>query len=254
MLVNVFASGSKGNATLIKTKKYNILIDAGMTAKYLNDQLANLNMNLKDIDYILITHTHYDHISSLKTIIKDAKPTIIITDKMFIDLKFLKIYEHIKIINDDLKLDNVLIESLKISHNASDSRGYIITEDDSSLVYVTDTGYLKSDYWDKLKNKSLYIFESNHDMTMLMHGKYPNWLKRKIYSDVGHLSNDVSAYHLGKLIGPNTKQIILAHLSEENNSPEIALENIKNYFSENNIEFQNIITAKQNEPLEMVEI
>jgi len=254
MLVSVLASGSKGNATLIKTQKYNILVDAGMTCSYLESNLKQYNLSLSMIDYIILTHTHIDHTSALNNLVKKYHPVLIMTDKMFFDLKFLKNYLHLQIIVDDLTLDGLLIESIKTSHDTSDSRGYIITEGNSSVAIITDTGYLNQKHFPKLTNKSMYIFESNHNVEMLMHGRYPKWLKRRVGSDVGHLSNEASSYYLTKIIGPHTKYIILAHLSEENNTPEIALETIRNHFTEQNINFDNIVAAKQNEQIEGIEI
>ncbi len=254
MLVSVLASGSKGNSTLIKTEEHLILVDAGMTVKYLETKLRELEILLSDIDYIFITHTHTDHTNALNSLVKKHNPTIIMTDKMFEDLPYLKDYQSIMILIDDIELGKVKIESIPTSHDTSDSRGYIITENKSSVVIITDTGYLNRKHFEKLKNKDIYIFESNHDVDLLMNGKYPYWLKQRVVGAVGHLSNETSAYYLGKLIGPNTKKIILAHLSGENNSPEIALENINNYFKSENINFTNIVTAKQNERTESVEI
>ena len=247
MLVSVLASGSKGNSTYIKTKNHEILIDAGCTMTYLNEKLIENNTNLDNIDYIFITHTHSDHVSSIKNIIKKYSPTLILTIPMLEDLPYLKTYEKIILLEDDMIIDNLLIENIKTSHDTSDSRGYIINEGDSSVVQITDTGYLNQKYFNKLKNKTVYIFESNHNADMLLNGRYPVWLKRRVASDKGHLSNESSAFYLSKIIGSNTKEIILAHLSEENNTPEIALETLQNEFKDHEIEFNNIIIAKQNE-------
>jgi phosphoribosyl 1,2-cyclic phosphodiesterase len=176
------------------------------------------------------------------------------TEIMFKDLPFLNDYENINIIFDDFNIDDLKIETIKTSHDASDSRGFIITEGTSSFVQITDTGYLNQKYFAKLKNKNLYVMESNHDVEMLMHGRYPKWLKSRVLSDSGHLSNESSSYYLSKLVGPNTKEIILAHLSEENNTPEIALETIHKTFIQNNIDFNNIVIAKQFEKTEVIKI
>ena len=218
MEVTVLASGSKGNSTLIKTKNKLILVDAGMNMKYLETKLREIEVLLKDIDYIIITHTHSDHISSLPVLIKTIHPTVIVTKKMLKDLSILNEYDQVLFLENDLEIDNLKIESIPTSHDAIDSRGYIISEDNTSVVIITDTGYLNKKYFDKLYNKDLYIFESNHDIEMLYNGKYPYYLKRRVLSDVGHLSNQSASYYLSKLIGPNTKKIILAHLSEENNT------------------------------------
>ena len=254
MLVSVLASGSKGNSTLITTDRVKILIDAGKNQKYLEKELNQINLSLKDIDYILITHTHADHTSSLKTIVKSYKPKIILTELMYQDLDYLKNYENILFLTDKLELEDLVIDNIKTSHDTSDSRGYIITQGNSSVVQITDTGYLNQKYFKKLQNKTIYIFESNHNIEMLMHGRYPKWLKARVSSDVGHLSNESSAFYLTKLIGENTKEIILAHLSEENNTPELALETLNKELAENNIKFSNIVVAKQEERTDIIEV
>lgn len=254
MLVSVLASSSKGNSVYIKTKHHELLIDAGMNAKYLEEKLKENETSLKNIDYILITHTHSDHVSALNTITKKYNPTLIMTSLMFKDLPYLEKYDNIQILFDDIDLGDIQIQNIKTSHDASDSRGYIITEGDSSIVNITDTGYINQKNFSKISNKSLYIMESNHDVEMLMHGHYPGWLKKRMLSDTGHLSNEASSYYLSKIIGNNTKMIILAHLSEENNTPELALNQLRNTLKENNIEFSNIIAAKPKEKTELIEV
>ena len=105
-----------------------------------------------------------------------------------------------------------------------------------------------------MKNLDIYLFESNHDIELLQHGPYPAWLKKRVLSDIGHLSNKAAAFYLTKLIGEKTKEIILIHLSETNNLEELALETINNTFLEYNIDFHNIICAKQNEKTEVIEL
>ncbi len=254
MLVSVLTSGSKGNSTLIKTKNKNILIDAGTTIKYINDSLKKHETKLSDINYIFITHTHTDHVSALLSIIKKYNPCIVLTDKMLNDLPYLNEYNNLKIISEDFEIENIKIEVIKTSHDTSDSRGYIITEESSSVVLITDTGYINQKYFEKIKNKNLYIFESNYDTELLMNGRYPKWLQKRVNSDEGHLSNEMSAFYLSKIIGENTKKIILAHLSEENNSEELALEAVISKLENSNIKFNNITVAKQNIPTELYEI
>lgn len=254
MLVSVLASGSKGNSTYIKSLYNEILIDAGLNMKYINDKLEEHNSSLSNIKYILITHTHKDHISSLSTIIKHYNPIIILSIKMLEDMPFLKTYPNIKLLEDNMYLEDLFIENIKTSHDTSDSRGYIVSDGKNSVVQITDTGYLNQKFFNKLSNKDVYIFESNHNADMLLNGRYPAWLKRRVASDVGHLSNESSSFYLSKMIGKDTKQIVLAHLSEENNTPEIALETIKNEFVEKNIVFNNIIVAKQNEVSGTIEL
>ena len=111
--------------------------------------------------------------------------------------------------------------------------GYIFEEDGHSLVYITDTGYINAKNHQKLSNKNMYILESNHDIDMLMNNpKYPYHLKQRILGDKGHLSNKDCSYYLSKFISENTKCIILAHLSEHNNTPSLALEELKKTLKE----------------------
>lgn len=250
MLVSVLASGSKGNSTLIKTEKLNILIDAGMNLKYLKEQLLKADTKLEDINYIFLTHTHKDHVGALNTLVKKNKPILCMGSKMFSDLEYLNDYRDIIILIDEIDLEDVHVDIIKTSHDASESMGYVFTTQDSSLVYITDTGYINNKYFKKIYNKNMYILESNHDVEMLMHGKYPKWLKQRVLSDKGHLSNQACSFYLSKLIGKNTKKVILAHLSHENNTEQIALSTLKSTLKEYNIDFKDITIAKQNEKTE----
>ena len=247
MLVSVLASGSKGNSTLIKTNKLNILIDIGMNYKYIKDNLAYYDLLPKDINYIFLTHVHKDHIGALETFIKTNTPTICLGSKMFKELNCLKCYDNIILLDKIIELEDLLVETINTSHDTSESFGYIFTNFDKSLVYITDTGYINNKYFDKLTNKNIYILESNHDVEMLMHGSYPAWLKTRVLSDKGHLSNKSSSFYLSKFIGNNTNYVILAHLSEENNTPLIAFNTLKETLKEYNISFDNIFIANQYE-------
>ena len=117
---------------------------------------------------------------------------------------------------------------------------------------MTDTGYINRKYFNLLKDKDIYLFESNHDIEMLMNGPYPKWLKTRVVGSYGHLSNKDSSFYLTKLVGPHTKKIILMHLSHINNTSEKALEMIHETFKEYDIEFSDIECAKQSEITEVV--
>ena len=251
MLVSVLASGSKGNTTLVQTKKLNILIDAGMNMKYIKERLNEFNLSPDDIDYIFLTHTHKDHIGALEIFLKKYNPTLCLGAKMIDDLDFLSSYDNILILDSILELEDIIVRTIKTSHDTSESFGYIFTSDSSSLVYITDTGYINSKYFKELKGKTAYYIESNHDIEMLTHGPYPRWLQERVLSDVGHLSNKFTGIYLSKLINENTKDIILLHLSEKNNNEEIALKTIKEYIDTNKI---NINCANKNDIGSVIEI
>ena len=192
----------------------------------------------------------------LKVLRKNQKKKVLLQLYHFIikdeDEAIAKLINHISLEDKTFNIDeDINIETFNTSHDAKGSRGYIINYKDKSLVYVTDTGYINQRIIPKITNKSAYIFESNHDVEMLMHGRYPSWLKQRVSSDVGHLSNGQAGTYLSKVIGDNTKKVILAHLSEENNTPEIALDTVKQYLKDNDVKFKNIECAKQFDRLEI---
>lgn len=247
MLVSVLASGSEGNCTLVQTEDTKILIDIGMNTKYITNALLDLEIDSKDIDYIIMTHTHSDHTGALKTFIKKNQTKVIVTEGMFDVLEPLKDYDNVIITSNSFETNKTKIIPFKTSHDAVDSRGYLIEDSASSVVYMTDTGYLNQKYFNLLSNKNIYIMEANHDVELLINGPYPKWLKSRILSDEGHLSNNSAGFYLAKLIGPDTKKVILAHLSKENNTPEEALHTVKKTLKEYEVNFDDIIVAKQKE-------
>ena len=254
MKVCVLASGSGGNSTYIETENYKILIDIGKNRKYIVDKLKEINVNAEDINYIFISHLHDDHISALKTFIKKYHPTIVISKAMFQELNDIHDYEHILIYEDEVILDNLQVRCLHSSHDATDSRNFVFESGSNSIVYVTDTGYVNHKNFKYLQNKEVYLFESNHDIEKLQHGPYPDWLKKRVLSDYGHLSNNSCSVYLSKLIGNNTKKIYLMHLSEKNNTPELALKEINNIFKTYNINFKDIKCAKADEISEVINL
>ena len=253
MKVSVLSSGSKGNCTYIETINHKILIDIGTSALYVERSLRTIGVEPKDIDMIFITHAHIDHVGGLRVFCKKYNPKVYISEKILKESN-LKL-ENI-IIDEDILIDSdIRVRSIRLSHDVKDIKGYVIEEDNDSMVYITDTGYINEKSFEYIKNKNLYVFESNHDIEMLMNNpKYPHHTKIRILSDKGHLSNKDSAYYLTKLIGENTHHIILAHLSEQNNTEELALSTLKETLERKNINFKNIKIARQNEMTEFVEV
>ena len=257
MKVSVLASGSKGNCTYIETKEKKILIDIGTTCKNIEQKLKEINVNPEEIDAIFISHTHTDHISGLKVFQKKYNPLVFITPIMIQELETQNKYfpiEKIQYLKENFKYGDIEIKTIKTSHDTEDSQGFIFSSSSKSVVYITDTGYIHSKYFSILENQNIYIFESNHDVEKLMDGPYSHELKIRILSDKGHLSNEDASYYLSNFIGQNTHHIILAHLSDENNTEQKAYETLIETLKENDKFVENILIAKQKERTELIEV
>ena len=255
MKICVLSSGSKGNVSYLEAEGKKFLLDAGRNYKYIENALKDIGVDIKDLNYILITHDHSDHITALKTLVTKTQATVITSAKIFSLLESIKDYPNTLVLEDEVTLENnIIVTSIHSSHDAIDSRNYIIEAEGKKVAYITDTGYINNKYFKVLANLDVYLFESNHDIELLQHGPYPAWLKKRILSDEGHLSNKLSSFYLSKLVGDKTKKIILIHLSENNNLEEIALETINNTFLERGIKFSNIECARQEEKTEVVEV
>ena len=242
----ILASGSKGNCTYIEKDNVKILIDFGTTVSYISDKLKEIGISLANIDAIILTHSHSDHVNGLPVLHKKYKIPIYLSPSMYGSISNKPVYYEF-INNSEFYIKELLIRNIKTSHDVP-SLGYIIED----LVYITDTGYLNNRYFPLLKNKKVYILESNHDVQMLMDGDYPYHIKQRVVGDMGHLSNKDCSFYLSKLIGEETKKIVLAHISENNNKKYLAFETLINTLPEFNRE--NILLAEQYERSELIEI
>lgn len=254
MKVCVLASGSKGNCTYIETDEVKLLIDIGTTSLYAERKLKEIGVDPKEIDGILVTHTHTDHISGIRVFIKKYQTKLYLTSKIYEELNLLfPIYQY-EIVKENLNLKDIMVEIFKTSHDAPDSNGYILSSQGASVVYITDTGYINIKNHNKLRNKDLYVIESNHDVEMLMNGSYPYNVKQRILGDNGHLSNRDCSSYITKFMGDKTKNIILIHLSEENNTPEKAMEALNDALEKKQKEIDHIYIASQTERTELIEV
>ncbi len=251
MKVQVLASGSKGNSTIVLGDNVNLIIDMGIPYLTLKRRLEEDLLSFEDFAGILITHNHKDHIKGLKSVIKHTNLSVLIPEAMYDSLKEEVPKSRCTFIDDNFDMIDLHIELIHTSHDAPYSVGFIITEGNKGLVYVTDTGYINRKFLSRMVHKDMYIMESNHDEVMLMDGVYPRFLKERIISDKGHLSNNTTAGYLKKIIGTNTKNIILVHISEKNNTEELALKTMREALKDYNV---NIIAAEQEEPSEIIEV
>ena len=236
----VVGSGSKGNATLLFDEETLIQIDMGLPMRRITAALESIKKNKSDLQGILITHEHTDHIKNV-SMYKGKVP--IYASKGTIDY-----FDHEVVPFDSFEIGTLSVIPFMTSHDAANPVGYVIISGKTKLVYLTDSGYVPEESLDYLKDADYYIMESNHDLKMLMKSNRPAVLKRRIKGDEGHLSNVDSAIYLSELVGPKTKEIYLAHLSEECNLPELALEAYRKTFKKKEVPYDiNIICLKQNE-------
>lgn len=243
MQVDLLASGSKGNSCLIRTEKACFLIDCGTNRKYLKGALEKCGVKMEDVQAIFVTHAHSDHISALKFF--SHVPVY-----SWCELK--KVENH-RLIGPDMRIvfQDVVIETISLSHDTPHTLGFIVEQEQEKLVYVTDTGYVKNRCLDKLANADHYIVESNHDPDLLYATSRPMVLKQRILGPNGHLSNADCAALLARLAGERTRTITLAHLSDEANTPQLALQVLKETFQAHgrSLESIQLQAAVQFEPI-----
>lgn len=223
MKIYVLASGSSGNCTYLELNKQRFLIDAGISCRKIENKLKQKQIDPKTIDYVLITHTHLDHIQGLEQFAKKYQPKIFLGN-LTNQKNFFKNTEPYQL---EIQLKDIKINIINTSHDSEESYGFIFEYNGKSLVYLTDTGYINQKIKQKIKNKSIYILESNHDVEMLMATTRPHHLKMRILGDKGHLSNEDCINCLANVIGDETEKIMLVHLSEEANHPSKVLQTTK---------------------------
>ena len=208
-------SGSKGNSFLLQDENTSILIDCGGTKKYLSGALAELEVAVEDLDGLLITHDHTDHISQ----IAQFRDTVIYSP---VELNGVDV---IPVIPDHpFQIEHLTVTPLALSHDAPHTVGNVITSWQEKLVYITDTGYVKDEYLPLLKGADYIILESNHDTEQLMETRRPMFLKMRIAGDSGHLCNEDCAAVLDRIVTAKTKMVVLAHISQQANTRETALQ------------------------------
>lgn len=211
MKIISLCSGSKGNCSLILHHNTILMVDCGATQKYIKTRLEELNISLNQISALLITHDHSDHIRSLK-LMKD------IPWYGCCEVEKIKLLKPL----EKTVFQEITVTPLPLSHDASNTVGYVFEAGNEKLVYMTDTGYVPKRLIPLIRYAEMYFIESNHDIEMLMKSNRPQYVKARIYSDQGHLCNEDCAKVLKFVVGPSTHDIILAHLSEEANDPLLA--------------------------------
>lgn len=225
--MSILASGSTGNSTYVETNQVRLLIDAGLSGKKIEDLLVSIQRDPQDLDAILVTHEHSDHIQGVGVLARRYHLPIYANEETWqaMEGKIGKIKDDQRFVfpmETVLTLKDLDIQSFGVSHDAAAPQFYAFHQNNKSFVMLTDTGYVSDRMRSMLKNADCYLFESNHDVELLRYGKYPWHLKQRILSDKGHLSNDDGALALAEMVGDKTKRVYLGHLSKENNVKEVA--------------------------------
>lgn len=220
-------SGSSGNSYYLESAGKGILIDCGRNAKQIEAALGRFGADPKNIRAVFITHEHSDHINALKVFAARYKVPVYASNGTVSALEAKNLLsEKINIIplsRDGIELDDFFVLPFRISHDCSEGYGFCVeSQDGRKTAFATDTGIVTDEIINALTGCDTVVLESNHDVGMLQCGGYPYILKRRILSDVGHLSNESCAETAVKLVSTGTTRLLLAHLSRENNIPELA--------------------------------
>ncbi len=235
MRITVFASGSSGNCLLVESGNTRLLIDAGVSVRRMTKGLSRGGLTWRDIDGVLITHEHSDHISGLKTLIH-AQPVPIyapgtVAAHLFGKLPGIEERLHVIPVGETFPLGSVYVMAFHTPHDTQESVGYRIAGDEVFAV-STDMGCVTDEILQGLTGARVALIEANHDIDMLSYGPYPVALKRRILSTRGHLSNSDCAALAATLAGQGTELFILGHISKENNRPQLAEKTVREALGE----------------------
>ncbi|UCH88379.1 MAG: MBL fold metallo-hydrolase [Thermoplasmata archaeon] len=220
----VLNSGSSGNSTVIYTGKTSIMLDAGLSGKETVKRLNEIGLSPNQFSGILVSHGHRDHTSGVGVLARRFKIPVFLNKKTHIEISpYVGEIPILKSVRSGSSFDigDIQIETFSVSHDSSDPMGFIFKSNHSRIAHITDLGNVTPAILKKIRDMDLIVIESNHDIDMLINGSYPEYLKRRILGPKGHLSNIAAANALVEAIGSITKAVILAHLSEDNNHPDL---------------------------------
>jgi phosphoribosyl 1,2-cyclic phosphodiesterase len=224
------SSGSSGNAICIGSDRTKILVDAGISAREIGRRLMEIGVKPNELAGIVITHEHTDHVRGLRVLATRLDIPVYSTEETWYHLEDCRIPIHLQRViehHQHFLIGDLGIEAFPVPHDAVDPLGFKIYNQNTSLGIVTDLGHVPGYLLDRLGDVELIYLESNHDVDMVMAGSYPAFLKRRILGQRGHLSNDTAADFLAMLTERCLKQIVLGHLSKNNNTPQLALASVK---------------------------
>lgn len=226
MRLITIASGSRGNCALVTGAGGHLLIDAGISTRRISLALRELGLEFSDLSGVLITHDHQDHIQGLQTFVKRSTVPIYaprrVAGCLCRSVAGVEPSLQVLAVGEEQELGSFVVRPFFTPHDTEESVGYRIDSVDGSLGYATDTGVVTDAVLEGLAGVETAVIEANHDVEMLRRGSYPAFLKRRILSDRGHLSNENCGRLAAELVGTGTRRLVLAHLSQENNTPALA--------------------------------
>lgn len=240
-------SGSSGNCTFISDGKTNILTDCGLSGKRLAELLAQIDILPDSIDALLITHEHSDHVKGAGVVARRYKLPVYATLRTHCAMNLGNLSDsqkHIVSPDKDFEIGSIGICPFSIPHDAADPVGYTFICGGKKYAIATDIGEMNNKIISSIKGSEKVILESNHDINMLRVGSYPFPLKQRILSSVGHLSNESAAEAALELVKSGTTDIMLGHLSLENNMPELALLETYNMLKNNGVHIDSDVSLK----------
>jgi phosphoribosyl 1,2-cyclic phosphodiesterase len=254
------SSGSSGNCYYLGNGLQGILIDAGISATSIRNYLKEIDVSLQTIAGVLVTHNHIDHIRGLEVLSRRSSLPVFTTQKIWESI----LTPHLKISSDFMieiplrqkfHLAGFDIEAFPVCHDAPETIGFHICSGDKKFTIVTDLGHICKTSAPYIKSANLLVIESNYDEEMLFKGRYPQFLKARIHSGNGHLSNHQASSFLAEIISDKLYNICLAHLSQNNNTPELAIGTLHKALSDRGIilnDNMRISILKRNGPTEMI--
>ncbi len=224
-------SGSSGNCLFVESNNAKILIDAGVSLKKIENALESININPSDLNAIIVTHEHTDHIQSLGNLSKKFDLPVFATSKTFdaMPKQSEKISENNKKninINEKFSIGDIEILPFQIPHDAADPCGFTLVSDNNKISIATDLGHMTNDILKEIDGSEFILLESNYDSNVLKYTKYPFKLKERIAGPTGHLSNKTAGQTINYLIKSGLKTAMLGHLSKESNFPELAYQTV----------------------------
>lgn len=225
------ASGSKGNCTYISSGDTSLIVDEGLSVKELKLRAEKRGIDLSSVSAVLVTHEHYDHVKGLEQFSCESGARVYMPLTCYETMRArgerLTRYEHVDGFETGFDVGDIRVEPFRLPHDARYTVGYRLSDGKNDIAIATDLGYVSDNTLSRLSGCKAVIIESNHDKLMLEKGRYPFPLKMRIAGKTGHLSNDDSAAIAAQLVAGGTERILLAHLSEDNNTPELAFETTK---------------------------